>query len=291
MGASARRPAATRTAASSSASGRRARGRSRSAVGGRRRRACDDAGHGVYEASRAGASRRRLLLRARRVAGCPIPARAGSPRACAGPSRVLDPAPRRSPFERSAAARAASSTSCTSARSRPTGTFEAAIPHLRELAELGVTAIEIMPVAEFPGAPRLGLRRRLHLAPPSPPTAGPHGLRALGRRRPTTHGLAVILDVVYNHVGASGDAGARGVRALLHRPVRDAVGQGDQLRRRRLRPGARVGAARAPSGWVRDFGIDGLRLDAIHAIFDASAEHIVAAVARRVARSRDPSAA
>ena len=59
----------------------------------------------------------------------------------------------------------------------------------------------------------------------------------------------MILDVVYNHVGASGVATPGGVRPVLHREVRDAVGQGDQLRRRRLRPGARVGAPeRRPAG-------------------------------------------
>ena len=80
-----------------------------------------------------------------------------------------------------------------------------------------------------------------------------------------------MLDVVYNHVGASGNKALRGVRPVLHRQVRDVLGRGDQLRRRGLRRGARVGPARAPSSWVRDFHVDGLRLDAIHAIFDTSA--------------------
>ena len=71
---------------------------------------------------------------------------------------------------------------------------------------------------------------------------GPAGLQQLVAAA-HEQGLAVILDVVYNHVGASGVTALDGVRAVLHREVRDPVGQGDQLRRRRLRPGPRVGAA------------------------------------------------
>ena len=96
-----------------------------------------------------------------------------------------------------------------------------------------------MPVAEFPGA-AAGAMTASTSPPRSPPTAA---RRASGGWSSAAHerGLAVILDVVYNHLGASGGPGHGGVRPLLHRQVRDAVGQGDQLRRRRLRPGARVG--------------------------------------------------
>ena len=71
--------------------------------------------------------------------------------------------------------------------------------------DLGVTAVELMPVATFPGEPRLGLRRRLHVGAAPAPTAGPTGSRASSTPR-TRAGLAVILDVVYNHVGPGSEA-------------------------------------------------------------------------------------
>ena len=124
--------------------------------------------------------------------------------------------------------------------------------------------------------------------PPQSAYGGPEGLARAGRRPRTSTGSRVILDVVYNHVGASGRQGA-GARSGPTSPTKYETpwGQAINYDDERLRPGARVGAARAPSGWVRDFGIDGLRLDAIHAIFDSSAEHIVAAIARRVHAVRD----
>ena len=84
----------------------------------------------------------------------------------------------------------------------PEGTFEAAIPHLRELAELGVTAIEIMPVAEFPGRHDWGYDG-VYISAAHSAYGGPHGLARLVAAAHDA-GLAVILDVVYNHVGASG---------------------------------------------------------------------------------------
>ena len=82
------------------------------------------------------------------------------------------------------------------------GTFDGAIPHLAELAELGVTAIEIMPVAEFPGHRGWGYDG-VYLSAAQSSYGGPQGLLALVDAAHDA-GLAVILDVVYNHVGASG---------------------------------------------------------------------------------------
>ena len=104
-----------------------------------------------------------------------------------------------------------------------------------------MNAIEIMPVAEFPGARGWGYDG-VYISAAQSSYGGPEGLRELVAAAHDA-GLAVILDVVYNHVGASGVTGARGLRPVLHREVRDAVGPRDQLRRRRLRRGARVGAA------------------------------------------------
>ena len=84
----------------------------------------------------------------------------------------------------------------------PEGTFDAAIPHLRGLRELGVTAIEVMPVAEFPGRHGWGYDG-VYLTAAHSAYGGPLGFSA-SSTPPTPQGLAVILDVVYNHLGASG---------------------------------------------------------------------------------------
>ena len=82
------------------------------------------------------------------------------------------------------------------------GTFEAAIPHLAGLRELGVTAIELMPVAEFPGHHGWGYDG-VYLSAAQSSYGGPHGLARLVDAAHVA-GLGVILDVVYNHLGASG---------------------------------------------------------------------------------------
>ncbi len=164
------------------------------------------------------------------------------------------------------------------------GTFEAAIEHLPGLAELGVTAIEIMPVAEFPGHHGWGYDgvyiSAAHSAYGGPP--------ALARLVGAAHeaGLAVILDVVYNHVGASGAQALEAFGPYFTGRYSTPWGKAINYDDADCDP-VREWVLQSAVGWVHDFGIDGLRLDAIHAIFDQSAEHIVAAVARRVHRERD----
>src|SRR5205809_1104611 len=83
------------------------------------------------------------------------------------------------------------------------GTFEAIVPHLPHLVDLGVTAVELMPVAEFPGSRNWGYDG-VHLFAAQSTYGGPRGLRRLvGACH--AHGLSVILDVVYNHVGPGGN--------------------------------------------------------------------------------------
>ncbi|MFL5821840.1 MAG: malto-oligosyltrehalose trehalohydrolase [Solirubrobacteraceae bacterium] len=164
------------------------------------------------------------------------------------------------------------------------GTFESAIPHLDGLADLGVTAIEIMPVAEFPGRWGWGYDG-VYLSAAQSSYGGPAGLLALVEAAHRA-GLAVILDVVYNHVGTSGvkalDAYGPYFTEVYDTPWGRAINY-DQADCDPVREWVLQSAA----GWVNDFGVDGLRLDAIHAIFDSSAEHIVEAVARRVHAVRD----
>src|SRR3954464_6901747 len=84
----------------------------------------------------------------------------------------------------------------------PEGTFDAAIPHLRQLADLGVTAIELMPVAEFPGERGWGYDG-VYLSAAQSSYGGPRELQKLIDAA-HAEGIAAVLDVVYNHVGASG---------------------------------------------------------------------------------------
>jgi len=161
----------------------------------------------------------------------------------------------------------------------PEGTFVAAAEHLRELAQLGVTAIEIMPVAEFPGARGWGYDG-VYISASQSSYGGPAGLAQLVAAA-HREGLAVLLDVVYNHLGASGvtamEAFGPYFTAKYETPWGKAINYDDAD----CDP-VREWVCQSAEGWVRDFGIDGLRLDALHAIFDSSPEHIVAAVARRV---------
>ena len=169
------------------------------------------------------------------------------------------------------------------------GTFEAVIAHLPQLVDLGVTAIELMPVAEFPGSRNWGYDG-VHLFAPQSTYGGPRGLRRLIDAC-HAHGLSVFLDVVYNHLGPEGNyLGEFGpfFTDRYHTPWGGAVNfdgpDADGVRRHF------VENARA---WIREFHFDGLRLDAIHAIFDTSPVHIlseVATAAREEARALGRSA-
>ena len=158
------------------------------------------------------------------------------------------------------------------------GRFRSVIPHLRELRELGVTAIEIMPVAEFPGARNWGYDG-VHLYAPQSTYGGPEELRALVDAA-HGEGLAVVLDVVYNHLGPEGNyLGAYGpyFTERYKTPWGPALNyddaHSDEVRRFVLDNALY---------WVTEFHIDGLRLDAIHGIFDFSPRHILRDIAESV---------
>jgi maltooligosyltrehalose trehalohydrolase len=159
------------------------------------------------------------------------------------------------------------------------GTFVGAIEHLDALAQLGVTAIELMPVAEFPGARGWGYDG-VYLSAAQSSYGGPLELAQLVTAA-HERGLAVILDVVYNHVGASGaqalEAFGPYFTAKYETPWGKAINYDDEWS-----DPVREWVCQSAEYWVSEIGLDGLRLDAIHAIFDSSAEQIVAAVARRV---------
>ena len=151
------------------------------------------------------------------------------------------------------------------------GTFEAAIAHLDRLVDLGVTAIELMPVAEFPGSRNWGYDG-VHLYAPQSTYGGPRGLRRLVDAAHARR-LSVILDVVYNHLGPEGnylaeygpyftDRYKTPWGAALNFDGPDAGGV-----RRHFVDNARC--------WVREFHVDGFRLDAIQSIDDTSPVHIL----------------
>ncbi len=159
------------------------------------------------------------------------------------------------------------------------GTFEAAIGELDRLAQLGVTAIELMPVAEFPGARGWGYDG-VYLSAAQSSYGGPErlsGLVAAAHAR----GLAVILDVVYNHVGASGVTALTAFGPYFTDTYETPWGKAINFDDAWCDP-VREWVCQSAEYWIGEVGLDGLRLDAIHAIFDSSAEHIVAQVARRV---------
>jgi maltooligosyltrehalose trehalohydrolase len=161
----------------------------------------------------------------------------------------------------------------------PAGTFEAAIPHLRGLRELGVTALELMPIAEFPGRHGWGYDG-VYLSAAHSAYGGPLGLQRLVDAAHAV-GLAVILDVVYNHLGASGVEAMEAFGPYLTDKYRTPWGKAVNLDDTQSDP-VREWILQSAERWIRDFHVDGLRLDAVHALADSNPEHIVAAIARRV---------
>ncbi len=165
----------------------------------------------------------------------------------------------------------------------PEGTFDAAIEHLPGLARLGVTAIEVMPVAEFPGRHGWGYDG-VYLSAAQSSYGGPEGFQRLVDAAHAS-GLSVILDVVYNHVGASGNTALAAFGPYFTERYSTFWGQAINYDDEHSDP-VREWVLQSAEGWVRDFHVDGLRLDAIHAIYDSGAAPILAAIAQRVHAAR-----
>ena len=160
------------------------------------------------------------------------------------------------------------------------GTFEGAIERLDHLVDLGVDYVELLPVAEFPGSRGWGYDG-VDLYAPFSGYGGPDGLKVFvdachGR------GLGVVMDVVYNHLGPAGNylgefgpyftdryATPWGMAVNLDGPHSDEV---------------RAFFLDNALSWLRDYRCDGLRLDAVHAIVDTSAMHLLEELAERVER-------
>ncbi|WP_406401553.1 malto-oligosyltrehalose trehalohydrolase [Streptomyces uncialis] len=149
----------------------------------------------------------------------------------------------------------------------PEGTFDAAADRLGHLAELGVTHVELLPVCPFPGRHGWGYEGVSPWAVHEP-YGGPAGLRRFVDRAHAL-GLGVVLDVVHNHLGPSGNhlpAFGPYFTDTHHTPWGAAVNldaPGSDEVRAYLRDSALA--------WLREFGLDGLRLDAVHALRDTRA--------------------
>lgn len=165
----------------------------------------------------------------------------------------------------------------------PQGTFDGVISRLDYLCDLGITAVELMPVVQFPGEHNWGYDGAYPFAPQNS-YGGPDGLKRLVDAC-HARGLAVILDVVYNHLGPEGNY-LHGFGPYFtdryHTPWGDAVnydGPGSDPVRHYFVSNALY--------WITEYHFDGLRLDAIHDIYDFSALHILQELAEAVHQQRE----
>jgi malto-oligosyltrehalose trehalohydrolase len=161
----------------------------------------------------------------------------------------------------------------------PQGTFAAVVERLDHLVRTDITAIELMPVAAFPGCRNWGYDGVLPFAPATS-YGTPDDLKRLVEAA-HARGLAVLLDVVYNHFGPDGNHLARYAppffRASRHTPWGSAIDfDGPQSRT------VRDFFIHNALYWIEEFHIDGLRLDAVDAIHDASRPDIVEEIAHRI---------
>ncbi|MGK2904764.1 MAG: malto-oligosyltrehalose trehalohydrolase, partial [Desulfuromonadales bacterium] len=160
----------------------------------------------------------------------------------------------------------------------PQGTFAAVVPRLETLRELGITAIELMPVSQFPGERNWGYDGVNPFAVQNS-YGGPEGLKTLVDACHDHH-LAVILDVVYNHLGPEGNY-LRDFGPYFTNRYRTPWGEAINFDGPGSDPVRRYFIANALY-WLHHYHIDALRLDAIHAIYDFSAKHFLQELAEQV---------
>jgi len=156
------------------------------------------------------------------------------------------------------------------------GTFAAAIAELPRLADLGVTMIEMMPVAQFEGDRGWGYDGVLPFAP-HPAYGTPDEMRALVDAA-HNHGIAVLLDVVYNHFGPSGNYLGAWCPSFFHPERASPWGTGIAFEVTAVREYFIANALH----WLDEYRLDGLRLDAVHAIEDHSETHFLDELAARI---------
>src|SRR5262249_51400781 len=159
------------------------------------------------------------------------------------------------------------------------GTWEAASRELAELAAVGITVIEVMPVAEFPGRFGWGYDG-VDLFAPTHLYGEPDDLRRFVDRAHAA-GLGVILDVVYNHIGPDGNYLKQFAADYFTDRYKNEWGEALNFDGPNSGPVREFFVANA-AYWVDEFHVDGLRLDATQQMFDNSPEHVLAAISRRV---------
>lgn len=159
------------------------------------------------------------------------------------------------------------------------GTWESACRELPELASTGVTVLEVMPVAEFPGRFGWGYDG-VDLFAPTRLYGQPDDFRRFVDRAHAV-GLAVILDVVYNHLGPEGNYLPQFSEDYLTNRYTNEWGEAINFDGDNSGPVREFFAANA-GYWIEEFHLDGLRIDATQTLYDSSAEHVLAEIARRV---------
>jgi maltooligosyltrehalose trehalohydrolase len=162
---------------------------------------------------------------------------------------------------------------CHVGTATPDGTFDSLIEQLPRLKQLGINAIEPLPVAEFPGSRNWGYDG-VDLFAPSHVYGGPEAMKRFVDAA-HQHGLGVIVDVVYNHFGPDGnylrDFSPDYFTDRYQTPWGEAInydGPHSEWVRRLVLDNARY--------WLNEYHVDGLRLDATHAIYDSSKVHLLA---------------
>ena len=158
------------------------------------------------------------------------------------------------------------------------GTYRAAMKHLPLLAELGVTTLEVMPLADFPGKFGWGYDG-VNLFAPTRLYGRPDDFRSFVSY---AHGLglAVILDVVYNHIGPDGNYLPKFSAGYFSPKHKTDWGDAIDFYGKGSGPVREYFSANA-AYWIREFHLDGLRLDATQTIFDESPEHILTLIAHK----------
>jgi maltooligosyltrehalose trehalohydrolase len=162
----------------------------------------------------------------------------------------------------------------------PEGNFAAVISRLLQLKELGINAIEIMPVAQFPGERNWGYDGAYPFSVQNS-YGGPDALKELVNKAHQC-GIAVILDVVYNHLGPEGNYLAEFAPYFTDKyktPWGNAINFDDKDNQ-----GTRNYFVQNALHWFENYHVDALRLDAIHGIFDQSPKHILRELAEEAAK-------
>ncbi|HEY0170497.1 MAG TPA: malto-oligosyltrehalose trehalohydrolase [Pyrinomonadaceae bacterium] len=233
----------------------------------------EPAGGGVFEARAAGVAAGADYVYVVNGEERPDPVSRSQPRGVHGPSRVVEP----EAFGwtdagwRGVALKDYVVYELHTGTFTPEGTFESIIPKLAHLKSLGVTAVELMPVAEFPGGRNWGYDGA-HLYAPQSTYGGPEGLKRLVDAC-HREGLAFVLDVVYNHLGPEGNYAGE-FMPLYSESHKSPWGAGLNFDGEGAE-GVRRFFVENALYWLTEYHVDALRLDAVHAIVDTSERHFL----------------